>query len=83
MIERDFNNLKDWLPGKIRATGLSFEQFARAVGITRTMIYNYIDDKNRPETQTMVKICQLLQVPLEEGLSQYTPRKVGRPPGLK
>lgn len=82
MEERNFNNLNTWLPPRIQATGMSIEQFARAAGVTRVMIYNYIADKNRPDEQTMIRICQLLNVPAEEGMQQYTPRKVGRPKGL-
>lgn len=82
-MERDFNNLKQWLPPLIEKLDISYEKFARACGVTRPMIYYYLSDKYRPETQTMIRMCQVLGVPPEEGLSQYTPRKVGRPLGLK
>jgi transcriptional regulator with XRE-family HTH domain len=82
-MDRNFNNLGTWLPPLIEKTGMSYEQFARAVGRTRVMIYNYIKDINRPDEQTMIRMCQVLGVPVEEGMGQYTPRKVGRPLGLK
>jgi transcriptional regulator with XRE-family HTH domain len=82
-MEQNFNNLGTWLPPLIEKLDMSYEQFARACGITRPMVYFYIADRYRPETQTMIRICQVLGVSAEEGLAQYTPRKVGRPKGLK
>lgn len=81
-MERDFNHLKEWLPPLIAAKELSFERFARECGITRAMIYYYIADRYRPESTTMIRMCQVLGVPAEEGLAQYSPRRIGRPPGL-
>ncbi len=82
-MSQDFSNLKTWLPPLIEKIDMSYEKFARAVGITRPMIYFYLSDKYRPESQTMIRMCQILGVPAEEGLAQYSPRKVGRPQGLK
>jgi transcriptional regulator with XRE-family HTH domain len=78
-MEKDFNLLGTWLPPLVKKTGLTFEQFARKVKVSRTAIYAYMVDNNRPETQTMVRICRVLGVPLEEGLRQYTPKKRGNP----
>lgn len=75
----DFNNLEVWLKPKIEALNLSVEGFAAKAGVSRASLYFYLKDKSRPSEQAMVKICQTLGVPLEEGLKQYTPKKVGRP----
>lgn len=80
---KDYSNLGTWLPPLIEKLDMSYEQFARAVGVTRSMIYYYIKDRYRPDEQTMIRMCQVLGVPAEEGFAQYTPRKVGRPKGLK
>lgn len=77
----DFNHLKDYLPPKIDALEMSYEQFARACGVTRAVIYFYLKDKNRPTEQTAVKMARVLGVELAELLQQYTPRKSGRPRG--
>jgi DNA-binding XRE family transcriptional regulator len=75
----DFSNLPVWLPKKLDDAGLSPEQFANQVNVSRTSIYAYISDKSRPSEQTMSRMCRLLNVPFEEGLAQYTPKKIGRP----
>lgn len=77
----NFNNLKEYLTPKIDALELSYEQFARACGVTRAMIYFYMADKNRPTEEVAAKIAKVLQVDLAEVLQQYTPRKIGRPKG--
>lgn len=82
-MSRDFNNIGPWLLPKLEKMGLSLEQFANLVGVTRTMLYNYINDTNRPSTQTMSRICNILEVPLIEGLQQYTEKKAGRPVGWR
>jgi transcriptional regulator with XRE-family HTH domain len=79
----DFNHIKEWLLPKLDERGMSVEQFANGCGITRGMLYFYLADKHRPSEQVMVKMCQILGVPLEEGLNQYIPRKSGRPAGSR
>lgn len=81
MKERDFSNLNVWLPRKAKTAKLTFEQIAHRVGISRTMMYEYVSDLSRPTEQTMLKMCRVLGVPFEQGLSQYTPKKIGRPRG--
>lgn len=73
------NRLKTWLDPKLQERKLSYEDFARLCGLSRASIYFYAADKSRPTEETMVVMCQVLGVPLEEGLSQYTPKKRGRP----
>ena len=77
----DFNNIKDWIVPLLEQKGLSLENFAREVGVSRASIYFYMTDKTRPTSVTMKKMCDVLEVPFEEGLAQYTPRPVGRPKG--
>ncbi len=79
---KDFNRIKIWLTPKLDAKGLSVEQFASACRLCRATVYNYLVDRNRPTEETMARMCRVLSVPLEEGLSQYTPKKRGRPAGL-
>lgn len=81
MSESDWSNLPYWLPKKIMATGLTVEQVAHRIGVSRTMVYEYLADDARPSEQTMLKLCRLLKVPFEEGLAQYVPKKNGRPRG--
>jgi ribosome-binding protein aMBF1 (putative translation factor) len=78
---KDFNNLPVWLPKKLDESGLSPEQFANRVNVSRTMIYEYISDDARPSEQTASRMSRILGVKFEELLSQYTPKKNGRPRG--
>lgn len=78
-MEKDYNHLKKWLPPLVKKLGLTFEQFARKSKVSRTAIYNYMSDADRPESDTMVRMCRILGVPFEEGLRQYTPKKRGNP----
>jgi transcriptional regulator with XRE-family HTH domain len=72
------NNLKDWLHPKIKERGLTVKEFGYAVGVSKAALYNYFQDRNRPDRRTMERICSFLGVPLEEGLAQYTPRLEGK-----
>lgn len=75
----DYNHLLKWLPPRIEKLGLTKEQFARRCKISRSALYAYLRDEDRPETQTMARICHVLGEPLEAGLRQYTPKKRGNP----
>lgn len=77
--EKSYNHIRSWLIPKLDAMGCSVELFANQVGVSKTMIYHYINDVSRPETQVMKRICDVLGVSLDEGLSQYTEKKRGRP----
>lgn len=82
MTQRDHNNLPNWLPAQIQRAGLtSSEALARRADVSRNAIYRYLSDEDRPSTQTMARICKVLGVSLEEGLRQYTAKRVGRPKG--
>lgn len=78
-MSKDFNHLKQWLLPILEQKQISVEDLARAAGCTRSAIYYYISDRNRPSTQKMAAICRVLGVSLEEALQQYTERPVGRP----
>ena len=75
---KDFNHLPEWLSRKLQGRGMSPEQLARKCKLSRATVYFYLERRIRPSTQAMASICHLLGVPLEEGLSQYTPGKPGR-----
>lgn len=77
----DFSNIRDWLLPLLDERGLSVEEFSNQVGVTRAAVYHYLKDTNRPSEQVMIKMCQVLGVPPEEGLRQYTPKVAGRPSG--
>lgn len=79
----DFNHIREWLDPQLDRLGMSIEQFANNCGISKASIYFYRDDRYRPDSSVMAKMCKFLGVPLEEGLRQYTPRKAGRPAGTK
>jgi transcriptional regulator with XRE-family HTH domain len=81
MKNPDFSKLPTWLPRQIKRIGLRKEQFAHRVGVSRTTIYRYIYDMDRPTEDTMLKMCRVLDIPFEEGLRQYVPKKNGRPAG--
>jgi transcriptional regulator with XRE-family HTH domain len=74
-----YNHIKRWLDPKLDKMGISIENFANLCGISKASIYFYRQDVTRPDEQSMARICQVLGVPLEEGLAQYTPRPNGRP----
>jgi transcriptional regulator with XRE-family HTH domain len=79
----DFNHLKAFIEPMLQERAMSVEQFARACGVTRAMMYFYFKDTNRPSEQVAIRMSQVLGVTAEEVLGQYTPKKVGRPaPGV-
>lgn len=80
--QADYNRIKEWLIPILEGKGMTIEQLASAVGVTRSVIYYYIHDKSRPSEKVMISMCRVLGVPAEEGLRQYTPKKVGRPAGI-
>ena len=77
----NFSKLPTWLPKQIKKAGLTKEKLAHRAGVSRTCIYRYIYDMDRPSEDTMLKICRALDIPFEVGLSQYTPKQNGRPYG--
>jgi DNA-binding phage protein len=81
MRPRDFNHLPTWLRAAIaRANIEGIEALARRSNISRTALYRYLNDDDRPSEETMARICRALGVDLAEGLRQYTPKRNGRPP---
>ena len=83
MIEGKENTIREWLVPQLQSMGLTPEQFANMVGISRASLYFYFTDRSRPDTGTMAVMCEVLGVPLEEGLRQYIPKQVGRPSGRR
>jgi transcriptional regulator with XRE-family HTH domain len=66
--------------GFLKTNGLSVEKFSREVGITRTAVYFYLNNRSRPTRDTLVKICKTLGIPMSEGVRICTPRESGRQP---
>ena len=65
--------------GLLERRALSVETLARASGITRTAVYNYINRRQRPTAETLRRICAALDIPFDEGLAYCTPSKIGPP----
>jgi transcriptional regulator with XRE-family HTH domain len=77
-MEANFNRIKEWLDPKLKRMGISPEEFARRCGLSKASIYFYRVDATRPDVGSMTKMCEVLGVPLDEGLAQYTPKRSGR-----
>ena len=56
----DYSNVREWLPRHIERVGLTVEQFAYRVGLSRAIIYFYMADRHRPTEQAMARICEAL-----------------------
>lgn len=78
---KEFNKLPKWLSKKLAEKEITVEHFAWKAKISRVSIYYYLSGHSKPSTQTMVRICQELGVPLEEGFRQFSPSTIGRPKG--
>ncbi len=65
--------------GVLAMKKLSVEKFARACNVTRTAIYNYINNVNRPTLYVLRKMSETLEIPLDEILQYCTPAQFGRP----
>jgi len=45
----------------------------------KTSVYFYLNDRSRPNPDTMAKLCEVLGIPYAEGVALYcTPRNAGR-----
>ena len=88
-MEEGINRLKELLQGNpeadnerdrigfLKAQELSVERFARLIGVTRTSVYFYLNDRSRPTLDTLVKICEVVGISLAEGKTYITPRPNG------
>jgi transcriptional regulator with XRE-family HTH domain len=84
---KDFNRIREWLEPRLAKLQksdpkMTRELFAIRCGITRAALYAYMQDVNRPAPEVMTRICEVLGVPAEEGLRQYTPKREGRPKNI-
>lgn len=90
MEQTIINNLKAFLfggegapefapEGLLNLRKLTVERLARASNVTRTAVYNYTKNINRPTIETLRRMCEALDVPVELGLQYCTPSKAGRP----
>lgn len=82
-MARDFNNLPTWIPQMAAKKGVTIERLGQLSGVSKTAMYNYLYDMDRPSEKTMLKMTRALGIDFEEGLRQYTPKRNGRPPGRK
>jgi transcriptional regulator with XRE-family HTH domain len=92
MAQETVNRLKELLQGDpegnteaertgfLKTNGLSVEKFANEVGVTRTTVYFYINDKKRPTLSTLMNICKRVGISLAEGKAYCEPRESGRQP---
>src|SRR5258705_8516539 len=78
-----FSNLPVWIPKQAAKKGITLERLAQLSGISKSAIYRYLYDQDRPSEKTMLKMTRALGIEFEEGLKQYTPNKNGRPSGRK
>jgi transcriptional regulator with XRE-family HTH domain len=77
---KDFNHLNEWIPEKLKEVGITLEQLANRANISRTAIYRWLYDADRPTEDSIIVVCRVLGVAPEEGMAQYVPKRVGRPP---
>lgn len=69
-----------WIPGVLDKHGMSVEQLAGKIGVTRSIIYYYLTGERSPTKETLAKICDVLQVSYEDALKYITPvDSIGRP----
>lgn len=72
---------KYWLLQKLNNKGFSIIKLAEETGLSRTILYYYINEVNNPTLANMQKICSALDADPEEGMSLLQPKKRGRPIG--
>lgn len=53
------------LDQKLKETRITRVELAEAIGVTRTTIWNYINNKRRPDMETFAKIADFLKVELD------------------
>lgn len=80
-MTRAENSIKGWLLPLLNLHGMSVEELANVIGVSRTCVYFYLEDKARPTDERMRSICDALGVSHDEGLKQFTPRFPGRKKG--
>jgi transcriptional regulator with XRE-family HTH domain len=83
MAGKNHNLIREWLMPKLAAKDMSVAQLAAAIGVSRAAVYLYLSDQSRPTGYHMARICQVLGVPIKEGLGTYVPKRTGRPPKRK
>lgn len=78
--DEDFSKLGPWLNDHLLSRNISPEQLADMVGLSRSSVYFYLQDKTRPSRDSISKICEVLQVPLAEAERLYTIRAHAQDP---
>lgn len=75
----DYNNLPVWLTEQLYKNKMSPEQLSKRSKMSRAAIYFYLTGVNRPTTNSLARICNVLGASLEEARRQYVEKKRGRP----
>jgi transcriptional regulator with XRE-family HTH domain len=79
MAENNHSQLREWLLAKLAERDMSVAELAKATGVSRAAIYLYLNDQSRPSGYHMARMCQVLGVPIREGLEAYVDKQRGRP----
>lgn len=75
------STLSEWLKKKLEDKNMSIARLAFETGLSRTIIYYYLEDVNRPGKENLQKICDVLGADINEAIGLYTIKKIGRPVG--
>lgn len=77
------NKLREWLigtesaPGLLVQKGMSVEQFAIELNLSRAQVYYYFKDVNRPRLETLGRMCRVLHVSMAEARKWIEPQEEG------
>lgn len=88
-MSKDYNRLKPWIEKMCKEAHLPVYKVANRAGISRAIIYGWMSDKHRPDSDTILRVAQVFATATgrdsaklhAEALAQYTPRSEGRTPG--
>jgi transcriptional regulator with XRE-family HTH domain len=75
--------LGPWIKAHMTSLGISAEELGNRVGVSRSAIYYYLNDKDRPRFGIITKICEVFGVPVEEATKLYSERPGTAPPRAK
>ena len=76
-------NPESGVPGMLDMLGMSVEQFAMAIGVTRASVYFYLTGKTIPSSRTLHKMATVLGIPAQDLFKILPTREPGAPVGKK